>query len=374
MSSLLAAAARRWTRTAAVAATRTISPAPVAAAARFASSTPAAPKTPSKSVGQAIAGKHGAITSAGSVTGSHHSHSLNLAMASIGQTIEVPYDTTIGDSEQVMWRSTFQVHDRLFTSTPYAQSLNLPNHILPFYMILFKAISMGHVDEEREVLDIGFDNATYIRPAYPGDTIKQQFTIKHLKNTSNGKNTLVVVGCELFNQRQQLIFSVDKTMLFPNISAPASNLSAPPKTAPAPPRSHLLSHILYNSDNLSTTNNLAILTEGQLVLHSVSRPIGPAANMALSTLFRWTHPSIFNLRRYKDEELLVPGGLILAASISASSRGLFETLNESLESCVFLNKVSPVDLIGAVSYVQSIKNIKDGIEELKVITVSRRSN
>ena len=79
------------------------------------------------------------------------SQNLDLSAASIGQTIDVPYETTIGESQQVLWMSTFQIHDRIFTSSPFAQLLHLPSHVLPFYMILFKAISMGHVDETREV-------------------------------------------------------------------------------------------------------------------------------------------------------------------------------------------------------------------------------
>ena len=176
------------------------------------------------------------------------------------------------------------------------------------------------VDENREVLDLGFAHATYVRPAYPGDTLKQHFTIKHLKNTSNGESTIVTVGCELTNQRGQLIFSVDKSMLFPGVKQPPNKLSPPPKGAPSKPRSHLLSHILYNCDALPTTNSLALLREGQMLLHSSSRPIGANTNMQLSTLFRWTHPSIFNLKRYSEDEILVPGGLVLAATIAASSR------------------------------------------------------
>jgi hypothetical protein len=232
---------------------------------------------------------------------------------------------------------------------------------------------MGHVDETREVLDIGFENATYIRPTYSGDTLKQHFTIKHLQNTSNGKNVIVTVLCELTNQRGQLIFSVDKLMLFPDVRAPDYNVSAKPSRAPEKPRSHLLSHILYNCDNLPSNNALAQLHEGQLLLHSVSRPIGSSTNMALSTLFRWSHPSIYNLKRYREEEILVPGGLVLAGTIAASSRGLFETLNESLDSCLFLNKVSPVDLIGAVSYVQRIHPIKEGMEEVTIVTLGLKN-
>ena len=162
-------------------------------------------------------------------------------------------------------------------------------------------------------------------------------------------------------------------MLFPGVTAPAHKISPKPAEHPEKPRSHLLSHILYNSDNLPTTNSLAQLRQGQLLLHSTSRPVGAAMNMSLSTLFRWAHPSIYNMKRYKEEEIVVPGGLILAGTIAASSRGLFETLCESLDSCFFLNKVSPVDLIGGVSYINSIKPLKEGIEEVKVTTLGLKN-
>ncbi len=164
---------------------------------------------------------------------------------------------------------------------------------------------MGHVDENRAVLDLGFDNAVYIRPAYAGETFKQMFTIKHLRQTSDGDSTIMTVGCELVNQKGQLVFSVDKVrgrmwrwrwrwrwmcdmwhdvcnsssyhvlvvyhvhvqaMLYPHVT-PLSKISVAPHTRPAPPTSHLLAHILYNGDNLPNTSHVANLRAGQLVLH-----------------------------------------------------------------------------------------------------------
>ena len=295
-------------------------------------------------------------------------HNLDLSEAYIGQIIEVPYEQTVGESQQCLWFSTFQCHDRLYTSTPFAQSLALHSHVLPFSLVLFNTISMAHVDETRSVLDLGYENAVYVRPGFPGDTLKQVFTIKHLRNTSDEKSTIVKVGCELFNQKSQLIFSVDKIMLYPMITNPYKLSVAPTHPAP-PPTSHLLAHILYNADSLPRNAGLATLRANQLILHSVSRPIGVNMNMSLSTLFRWTHPSIFNLNKHVDSELLVPGGLVLAATLAASSRGLFECLHEQVESCSFINKVNPTDMIGALSYIASVKSLKEGFEEVRITTL-----
>ena len=307
-------------------------------------------------------------TSKHSVIGEPLNSSLDLSRTHIGQVIEVPYQMTVGESQQCLWQSTFHIHDRLYTSTPFAQTLNLPAHPLPFTMVLFTSISMTHVDESREVLDLAYDHAVYVTPAFPGDTFKQTFTIKHLRMTSDGRNTILTVKCDLHNQRQQLIFTVDKTMLYPMITHPYK-LSPQSKDPPVPTRSHLLAHLLYNAEALLPYGNLAILRPGQLILHTVARPIGTNTNMSLSTLFRWTHPSIYNTTKYAEAELTVPGGLVLAAVIGASSRGLFECLHETIDSCSLINKVSPVDLIGALSYVQHIHMVKEGFEELYVTTI-----
>jgi len=238
---------------------------------------------------------------------------------------------------------------------------------MPYSYVLFKCISMAHVDETLNVLDLGYDNAVYVRPAFIRDTLRQIFTIKHLRNTSTGDATIVTVGCELYNQRQQLVFTCDKLMLYPK-STPELRISQAPQQAAQKPRSPLLAHLLYHGETLPTTNFLAPLKRNQLILHTTARPIGASLNMQLSTLFKWTHPSIFNMQRY-GEDLLVPGGLVVAATLGASSRGFFEILYEHMDSCALTNRASPYDLIGALSYVKNIKTLKEGFEEVNVITL-----
>jgi acyl dehydratase len=109
--------------------------------------------------------------------------------------------------------STFFEYSRLYTSAPFAQLLGFKSSPLPQNFLLGHAVSMSHLDATRDVLDLGFENATYIVPVYSGDTIKKSFYLKSMKNTSNG-STILTVGCQLFNQHGQLVYMVDKFMLF----------------------------------------------------------------------------------------------------------------------------------------------------------------
>jgi hypothetical protein len=54
-------------------------------------------------------------------------------------------------------------------------------------------------------------------------------------------------------------------------------------------------------------------------------------------------------------------GIVLSAAIAASARSLYEVLHEQLVSASFIHTVSPVDALGAVSYVKDIKQLDSGL-------------
>lgn len=83
---------------------------------------------------------------------------------------------------------------------------------------------------------------------------------------------------------------------------------------------------------------------------------GKSMSMILSTMFRMTHPSLFNTKRFNSEDILVPGGAIkvgmrfpsdaynskgvmLAQAHACCARGLYEILYEELQHAQLLNPV-----------------------------------
>lgn len=234
--------------------------------------------------------------------------------------------------------------------------------MLPFSLMLFNAVSMSHVDPEREVLDLGLENAQYIRPAFERDTFHKTFTVKSVRPTRDGQDTVIVFHCEVFNQNQELVFSVDKAMMYRGVRPFLQQKS--PGSSPAEDavfkESRLYTHLERNSADLPVNSYLARLEVGELVLHNMCRPVGHTANRSLNTSFRLTHPLLLNSRRYKDTELVVGGGLVLSATMAAASKCLYEVLTESVVSCSFLNRVHPQDLLGGITYIKDIRSIGNG--------------
>jgi acyl dehydratase len=314
---------------------------------------------------------------------------LDLRRVRVGQRLDIPYELTVFEGWRDIWHSAFYQHDRIYTSELFAKGLGFQKELLPFSLMMFMTGTMSHVDDSREVLDLGFKNAVYFRPAYAGDTFTKTFYIRDLRTTRDGSDTIVTIHCDLTNaETHDTVFSLDKVMMYPHAisnARPAKEASVQPpsdspykiagtsfKTAESSP-SEIRETIISNYSKMATSSTLASVRPNQLILHGMSRRLGSATSMQLATLFRMTHPLLYNLKRYKVEELVIAGGLVIAASHACSARSFYEVLSEEMLECSFQNKVSPQDTISAISYVLDIQELNDKLEEVTVRTIGLKN-
>jgi hypothetical protein len=86
----------------------------------------------------------------------------------------------------------------------------------------------------------------------------------------------------------------------------------------------------------------------------------------LASLARLTHERHFDTRRYEQSELLIPGGLVLGIVQSAASRDFHEILHEELLNANYVNSLHPGNIVGAISYIQSVE---EAVGDLEICTV-----
>lgn len=269
-------------------------------------------------------------------------HTIDFTKLRPGDVIDVPYEVTISNSVRDLWHSAFYCHDRINTSTPFARTLHLQDQVLPFSLMLFLAGSMSHADHAK--LQIGFAYGVYHWPAFAGDTFRKRFVLRSLRPTSNGRETIAKIACELRNQRDVNLFTCEKQMLFPFRLASSDYIV--PVTEEMKGES-FLNHLADSSEKLNElgSHTLSSLRPGQLILHTFSRPLSDTLTMQLATLARLTHDRHFNTRKYRTDEILVPGGLIYALTCSLASRDLHEVLFEELVECVYPNHLGPGETV-----------------------------
>lgn len=226
---------------------------------------------------------------------------------------------------------------------------------------------MSHADSAK--LQVGFSKARYHWPAFAGDTFKKSFMIRKLRSTSDKKHSIFTIHCQLTNQRGVTCFSCEKTMLFPFEVPPSDVVVSTPADSK---KNDFLDHLIKQAEILQEkgSQTLTSLRPGQLILHTLTRPLSETHSMQLATLARLTHERHFNTRLYRREEMLVPGGLVLGLTTSLASRDLHEVLYEELLECSFPNNFSPGDTMGSMTFIKGIEeHVSGDIEAITLRTI-----
>jgi len=293
-------------------------------------------------------------------------NAVNLTGARPGDSVDVPYEVTVSPAIRDFWQSAFYSHDRINTSTVFARHLGLQDQIVPFSLMLFLTGAMSHADHAKA--QTGYRNAKYHWPAFAGDTFRKRFTIQSLRTTSDGRHSIFNILCELRNQRDRIVFTTEKTMLFP-FKVPGSTVTS---EAAEDAGSDFLDHLIRQTETLQDigSQTLMSLRPGQLILHTLARPLSETHMMQLATLGRLTHERHFNTRLYKKSELYVPGGLVFGLATALASRDLHEVLYEELIECSFPNNLHPGETMGAMTFVGELEeHVSGDVEAINIRTV-----
>jgi len=306
-----------------------------------------------------------------------YTQALDLQHAYIGQVFESPYEITLTEGHRAQFFHTFFDYDRLYSSRSFAMRCGFPDAPMPFLLVLAHCAALNHVDSTRDVLDIGFENACYIQPIYPGDTVQKVSKIHEIRKTKDGLNTIVTLRSELYNQAKQVTMLVDKSLLYVGTDPDDRRYTPLPRSEI--PESMLLKTIVEHAGTVKFPHTRTLF-EGQCLLHHMSVPLGISRHLALLASLRQAHPRLVNFARFRPEEIVVPGVIVAGMAHAAASRALFEVLHEKIDKCVFVNKVSPLDSISSLTYVVSARDLSrssldptrvaaSGLCEVKVITV-----
>jgi len=322
------------------------------------------------SIGRRRFCEYGVQVREGRILGKSYDQSVDLTTVRIGQPLDtVTYETTIANEWRTKWQSCFFQQERIHTSSQYCANLGLKAIPMPFDLVCNYTSAMTHVDETRMVWEIRLSNCVYINPVFPGDTLTKAFVIQDVRDTTDGKNILVDIDCTTFANGVP-VFNLLKTMMFTKMQR--VQLDPYAQTFPehvSVAKSNFEKMIVNSPENLPNSRSLINLQPGMLIIHGLQRPLGLSNSLELAMLFRMIHPNITNTARLATDQLVVPGPQMVALTCSASGRELYEILSQKIITASFVNKLSPQEPVGAVSYVKNTKRISHKLEEVTLVTV-----
>ncbi len=124
------------------------------------------------------------------------------------------YSRTITEGDLSLFCALVGYHVPLFIDEEYAKTTPFGGRIVPSAMIM--AISTGMTESlYRTTMEglLAVDQGRFLAPVRPGDTVRTEVEVIRKKPTSNPKRGVVVFRDHFLNQRNEIVFQIDKTTL-----------------------------------------------------------------------------------------------------------------------------------------------------------------
>lgn len=121
---------------------------------------------------------------------------------------------TITDADHQAFCSLVGYDVPLFLDNAFARAQGLPRRICPSHLIMsFSTAMTGDLFTETVIAMVALDNARFLAPVHPGDTIRTEVEVLEKRETSRADRGIVVFRDHVFNQHGKEVFSNDKTVL-----------------------------------------------------------------------------------------------------------------------------------------------------------------
>lgn len=124
------------------------------------------------------------------------------------------YTRTLTEGDLSFFCSFVGYHVPLFIDEEYAKKTRYGGRIIPSAMIM--AISTGMTESlfrTSVVAQLGIDKGQFLKPVRIGDTVTTEVEVMSKRETSNPEHGLIVFRDRVINQRGEIVFEVDKTVL-----------------------------------------------------------------------------------------------------------------------------------------------------------------
>lgn len=306
-------------------------------------------------------------------------YGLDLNTVYEGQALPCPYEISVDDSWTTLWSSLVPMGNFIETSDVFSKQVGLPKKLLPFSAMLNLTLCMAvEPFSETCLLHLGLGDVVYEKPAHAGDTFRCYIYIEKLRNTSDGRRSVITSRHILLNQNSERVLSFKRKTLFPKIKDLEAKirLSIPDNSklheTLATKNTTVLTDFIDCSNLSDYPNNSHKVSSNELLIHDASRHLGESENLLFTTLFRNTHPVHFNYLRHQKKEIIVCGGFVMAITLANALKDLKQVVDQRIISCSHINKIAPMDTISSVSYIHDRK-IENNLEVLTIKTLGIRN-
>ena len=248
-----------------------------------------------------------------------------------GQVFEHPRGFTFATTNMLDFARTYMQANPLYLNSQYAKAHGFADLPASPQMVFNVTLSLGvQNDSEKAIANLGYYQVQFLRPVYPGDTLRAFTKVLERKDRGADKPGITRIRTVSVNQRDEVVLQYERKIMvawrgdrLPTTPAPQVTVDFPGEASPEV-QLPLTSGAV--ATGLTGPNTYAEdFTPGDIIVHANGRTI-TEEHMALTYLVGNSHPLHFDrvfssgLSGKMSGDPIVYGGLVFAWLDGLASR------------------------------------------------------
>lgn len=248
---------------------------------------------------------------------------------SIGDVIAHAVPRTVSGGERALYHALYPARHALYSSDEFARGCGLPSSPLDdlaaFHVVFGKTVPDVSLNA---LANLGYAEGRWLKPVYPGDTLRSTSEVIGLKQNSNGKSGVVWVRTKGENQRGETVMDYVRWVMVRkrdlDAAAPETTI---PDLKPALDASDLvipegLDFTDYDFTLAGEPHRWADYEVGEVIDHVDGVTIEEAEHMMATRLWQNTAKVHFDATLREDGNRLIYGGHVISMARTLSFNGL----------------------------------------------------
>ncbi len=247
----------------------------------------------------------------------------------VGETIHHAVPRTVSGGERALYHALYPARHALYSSDEFARACGLPasplDDIAAFHVVFGKTVPDISLNA---IANLGYAEGRWLKPIYPGDTLRSSSEVIGLKQNSNGKSGVVWVRTKGTNQSGEVVLDYVRWVMVRkrNVDAPASDTLIP-ELKPALEVADLVVPEGLTFDDYDYTlagepHRWGDYDVGETIDHVDGVTVEEAEHMMATRLWQNTAKVHFDATLREDGQRLIYGGHVISMARTLSFNGL----------------------------------------------------
>jgi 2-methylfumaryl-CoA hydratase len=246
----------------------------------------------------------------------------------LGEVIRHAVPRTVGLGERALYHALYPARGALYSSDEFARAVGLAasplDDLVAFHTVFGKTVPDISLNA---VANLGYAEGRWLRPVWPGDTLRSESEVIGLKETSSGATGVVWVRTRGLNQHDDVVLEyVRWVMVRKRRREVVVPVSVPELASVVDPGALVVPEGLdfsrYDFGLAGERHRWGDYAAGEVIDHVDAVTVEEAEHMLATRLWQNTSKVHFDVGQREDGKRLIYGGHVISLARALSFNGL----------------------------------------------------